>query len=167
MPSQPRLANPPREAIVLSFGAEDVMPDEIGEWNAAEEGFQGEPVLFVRVVTGSEFLLDQALKRNVYSGCIVLDGANSNRSRFGLPPGFAGVVVDELGAIAGYSRGELDHDALRAVLNHTLHAGLLRSAPQVARTPGIRASGPGTKSVRIALARKDEARVLGAAGPAR
>ena len=66
--------------VILSLGIEDVFPQDISEWNQVPQAFEGKPVIFVQVVSGSEFLLDQALAKTAYQGCILLDKNRSNRN---------------------------------------------------------------------------------------
>src|SRR5215469_195434 len=70
--------------VVVSFAA-DVLPDEIAEWNETLQRFRGQPALFFQIAHDSEFLLDQALKRTAYSGCLLFDTSQANRRNFKLP----------------------------------------------------------------------------------
>src|SRR5690348_5978353 len=61
------------KVVVVSFAADSVFPDDIVEWNEVAQKFDGEQVLFLRVVGESEFLLDRALERTAFQGCILFD----------------------------------------------------------------------------------------------
>ena len=65
--------------VVVSLGSDDVFPEDIAEWNQVPQALQGEPVVFIQVVSGSAFLLDQALQKTAYMGCILLDSHDANR----------------------------------------------------------------------------------------
>ena len=58
--------------VVLSFGA-DAFPENVAEWNETIRSFKDQPALFFQIAHDSEFLLDQALKRTAYSGCLLFD----------------------------------------------------------------------------------------------
>jgi uncharacterized protein (TIGR03435 family) len=118
------------KVVVVSLTGEPVFPEDPVEWNAVPQNFQGEQVLFIRVVAGSEFLLDQALKQTAFQGCILFDSDLANLQNFRLPRFERTVVVDQLGVIAGYSRGGPDEDDVRAALNHQKAAGLSEVPPQ-------------------------------------
>lgn len=92
------------QVVVVSFGAAPVLPDDIAEWNEVQQNFHDEPVVFLRVVGGSEFLLDQALLKTACEGCILFVTDAANQDRFKLPHFPRTVVVDRQGIIAGYSR---------------------------------------------------------------
>jgi uncharacterized protein (TIGR03435 family) len=119
------------KVVVVSMTADDVFPGEITEWNEGVQKFQGEPVLFVQVVEGSEFLLDQALRQSASQVCILFNNDRANRKNFKLPT-FAGgaVVIDPLGVIAGYSPVDPEEDSVRSVLNHQVDSGLSEVPPR-------------------------------------
>jgi hypothetical protein len=52
----------------LQFNSENVLPHEPLDWRAERAG-----ALLLRIESGSEFLLDQALKLSGYRGCILYD----------------------------------------------------------------------------------------------
>jgi uncharacterized protein (TIGR03435 family) len=116
--------------VVISLRNDPVFAEDIVEWNEVAQNFQGEQVLFIQVVAGSEFLLDQALKQTAFQGCILFDSDLANRQSFKLPRFPRTVVVDQLGVIAGYSRGGPDEHDVRSLLNHQRAAGLFEVPPQ-------------------------------------
>src|ERR1700722_19881562 len=59
--------------VVVSFTPESIFPNDIFGWNESIQRFQGEQVLFVRLVSSSEFLLDQALEQTTSRACILFD----------------------------------------------------------------------------------------------
>lgn len=149
-------------AIVISFGADDVFPDEIAQRNEILQKFQDQAVLFVHIVDSSEFLLDQALKTTPYLGCL-LDRHEVNRRNFKLPPLQRTVVVDQFGYIAGYDHTYPDEDAIQRLVTHQVATGLFEEPP-----PPHPYEGQGTDlvpsyEVLISPAQKDELRVLGLA----
>src|SRR5208337_645125 len=73
------------KVVVVSLTDDPVFPEDIVEWNEVAQNFQGEQVLFIQVVAGSEFLLDQALKQTAFQGCILFDSDLANRQNFKLP----------------------------------------------------------------------------------
>lgn len=117
------------KVVVVSF-TDEIFPEDIGEWNEVAENFQSDQVFFFRVVAGSEFLLDQALKQTAFQGCILFDSDAANRQNFKVPHFERTVVVDQLGVIAGYSRGGPDEHDIRSLLNHQSAADLLEVPPQ-------------------------------------
>jgi uncharacterized protein (TIGR03435 family) len=148
--------------VVVSLTAESVFPDDITDWNDVAGKFQGEPVVFIQVVAGSEFLLDAALDQTPFQGCILLDTDSRNHQNFKLPPYERTVVVDETGVIAGYSPDDPDEDAIRAVLNHEPYTALLETPPQPQWSKP--AAGPDpvpSYAVRISPAQPGELRWLG------
>ena len=116
-------------AVVISVGSDDVFPEEVTEWTEVLQKFRGEPVLFFQVVTGSEFLLDQALRTTAYAGCVLLDRDQANRDDFQLPRSRRTVVVNQQGVIAGYSFDPDEH-SIRAVLDRKIETGLAAVPPQ-------------------------------------
>ena len=104
-----------------------------GDIPPAARKFQGEQVLFIQVVSGSEFLLDQALNQPAFPGCVLFDSEPPhNRENFQFPSDFdTAVVIDELGFVAGYGSEER---SVRSVLNHEWETGLLE-APRQPRQP--------------------------------
>jgi uncharacterized protein (TIGR03435 family) len=113
------------EVVVITFASDPIFPDDLAERNKLRRSFQDKPVVFIHVVTGSEFLLDQALKTAGNIGCIIFDGSQRNRESFQLSHSLPRtVVVDELGLVAGYSRDNPNEDAIRAVLDHKTETGL-------------------------------------------
>src|SRR5215831_16758320 len=126
---------------------------------------RAEPVLLIRVVAGSEFLLDQALKQTSFHGCILFDSDFANFQNFNLARLERTVVVDQLAAIAGYSRGGPDEQGIRSVLNHKLHTGLLEVPPLPQRfDPAAGLDTMPTYEVQISPAPPGELRALGAGG---
>jgi uncharacterized protein (TIGR03435 family) len=116
--------------VVVSFGDKDVFPSDIADWNELPDKFQTEPVVFLRVVSGSEFLLDQALKGTAYRGCVLLDSGEANRRNFKIRDVPETLVVDPFGYIGGYSDGD-DEQAIRRTLNREKETGLLEQPRQV------------------------------------
>jgi uncharacterized protein (TIGR03435 family) len=151
--------------VVISLSPDPVFPDDIVEWNEIARKFQGEPVLLIRVVAGSEFLLDQALKQTAFQGCILFDSDLANIRNFKLPRLARTVVVDQLGSIAGYSRGGPDEQGVQSVLSHKLHTGLLEVPPLPQRfDPAAGPDAMPTYEVQISPAPPGELRLLGVGG---
>jgi hypothetical protein len=113
--------------VVVGFPSEFVTPDDIKEWNKLPEKFQGEPVVFIQVAGGSEFLVDQALNKTPYQGCVLFDSQQANRRNFGLPDFSRTVVVDGQGWIAGYTRGDISEPTVRSVITHHGTADLVEA----------------------------------------
>ncbi|MGA3026441.1 MAG: TIGR03435 family protein [Bryobacteraceae bacterium] len=153
------------QVVVVSFGTDPVLPDEIAEWNDVQHNLRGKPVVFLQVVGGSEFLLDQALTKTAYEGCILFVTDSGNQDHFKLPHFPRTVVVDQLGFIAGYSRGGPDEQAVRAVLNH--ETTNLPETPPEPHYPGAVEDDVPSWEVHIAPAPKNELRKLGEGGPDR
>jgi hypothetical protein len=61
------------QKVELSYGDENVVADEVLEWQASDP-----KALYLRVQGGSEFLLDQALKLSGYRGCVLYDPKSLN-----------------------------------------------------------------------------------------
>jgi hypothetical protein len=121
------------KVVVLSFGEDFPIPQEVADWNDLPKRFPDASILFLQVVAGPEFLVDQALKDAAYQGCILIDSAEANRENFKLPPSTAMVVIDQLGLIAGYSRyanGDALEHAVRAVLDYRAETDLSETPPQ-------------------------------------
>ncbi len=147
--------------VVVSFTHGVFVPDEVAEWNEAAGNFPGDPVLFMQVVGGSEFLLDQALKQAAFPGCILFDSELANQRNFKLPRLLPRtVVVDQLGVIAGYSRGGPDEHGVRSVLNYRAETGLSEVPPPVSGTGAGQEAYP-TYEVHISPASRTELRSLG------
>jgi uncharacterized protein (TIGR03435 family) len=148
--------------VVVSFGDEDVFPDDIAEWNELPDEFQTEPVVFLRVVSGSEFLLDLALKGTAYRGCVLLDSGEANRRNFKIRGLFETLVVDRFGYIAGYSgAGSDDEQAIRRTLNGERETGLLEQPRQVRRGVTPEAEPRPSYDVHISPSEPGELRALG------
>jgi uncharacterized protein (TIGR03435 family) len=121
------------KVVVLSLGDDFPIPQSVADWNNLPKRFPDEPVVVLQVVTGPEFLIDQALKDATYQGCILIDGAGANRENFKLSSSTETVVIDRGGLIAGYSRyadGDPIERAIRAVLDNRLETGLSESPPE-------------------------------------
>jgi hypothetical protein len=104
------------KVVLVSFRADDVFPEDVADWAEVPQKLRGKPVVFVQIVGGSEFLLDQALKGTESPGCILFDRAHSNAQNFKLPSFLGTVTVDKRGVIADYSRGDPDEGRILAVL---------------------------------------------------
>lgn len=156
------------QVVVVSLGDDPALPDDIAGWNDVLRNFRGEPAVFLQVVGGSEFLLDQALMRTPYEGCILFVTDSANQDHFKLPHLHRTVMVDQLGFIAGYSRGGPDEQVVRAVLNHKKTTDLSEAPPppQPFHAAAIEDDVP-TWEVHISPAPKGEWRVLGMGGPER
>ncbi len=154
--------------VTISFGDDDVSPEDVTEWAAAQRKFQGQPAVFLQVVAGSEFLLDRALSKTAYTGCILLDSHQANRKNYNLPRFLPRtVVVDRLGVIAGYSRGGPDETGIRSVLNGETETSLSKKSPQPTYyDPNADADPIPSYEVHISPAAKNERRSLGEARPA-
>ncbi|MGD1091959.1 MAG: TIGR03435 family protein [Bryobacteraceae bacterium] len=152
------------KVVVVSLTADDVFPEEITEWNTVAQKFQREQVLFIQVVEGTEFLLDQALQQSASQVCILFDSDRANRKNFKLPTSIGGtVVIDPLGVIAGYSRGDPEEHSVRSVLNHQVDSGLSEVPPRLRPTKAVTAPSFG---VHITPATRSDVRNYGA-GPDR
>jgi uncharacterized protein (TIGR03435 family) len=161
--------------VVVSLGSDDVFPEDVAEWTDVQRTFQGKPVVFLLVVAGSEFLLEQALSQTANTkaadaGCVLLDGQQSNRRNLKLPFFPSTVVIDQVGVIAGYSSGGPDERAILALLNHERETGLSVAPPQPGPyhptyEPTTAARALPAFEVHISAASKDELRALGRGGP--
>ena len=49
--------------VVISLDGSAIVPEEVTEWTDISRKFQGKPIVLLRIITGSEFLLDQALRK--------------------------------------------------------------------------------------------------------
>jgi uncharacterized protein (TIGR03435 family) len=150
------------KVVAVSFGGDPIFPNEFTEWVEVIRGFQGQPVVFIQVAGGSEFILDRALATAPNGGCILFDSHGANRRNFKLPAMLPRtVVVDELGLIAGYSRGGPDADAIRSVLDHEEETGLFAVPPQLQPYDPTAGMDPSPSfEVHISPAPKDEMRAL-------
>jgi uncharacterized protein (TIGR03435 family) len=155
-----------RGTVVVVSLSSDSVPEDVGEWNEVAQKFQGEQVLFIRVVAGSEFLLDQALKQTAFQGCVLFDSDLANTRNFKLPRFERTVVVDRLGVVAGYSRGGPDEQGVRALLNGQIETGLSESPPQPQPyDPAAGLNLAPSYEVRISPAAQGGMRALGQGGP--
>lgn len=154
--------------VVVSLSPDSVFPDDVLEWNEVAQKFQGEQVLLIRVIAGSEFLLDQALKQTAFQGCVLFDSDLANAQNFKLPRFDRTIVVDQLGFIAGYSRGDPDEQAVRSVLNRQPDTSLSEVPPQPRPfDPAAGLDAAPSYEVYISRAPQGELRALGAGGPDR
>lgn len=154
------------QVVVVSLTDDPVFPEEIVEWNEVARNFQGEQVLFIQEVSGSEFLLDQALKQTAFQGCVLLDSEHPNYENFKHPP--TTVVVNQVGVVAGYSRFGPDEQGIRSVLNHKSETGLLQVPPQTqSYDPAAGVNPVPSDEVHISPAPRRELRALGQRDPDR
>ena len=152
------------KVVVVSMRSGDPpTPEQISEWNELPQKLAGQPVVFLSVMGGSEFLLDQALEKTRYRGCGLLDKEEENRDNFGMFPSTT-VIVNDWGLIAGYASGDSDEETIRAVLRHQTDGGLLESPPQP-HAPRAEAEPP--YGIHIAPAPRLERRALGPLRPDR
>ena len=117
------------KVVVASFVEGPVSQDDIAQWNEVPSGFRAEPILFLRIINGPEALVDLALKKTEYQGCILLDHAGANWKNFKIPWFNRTVVVDQRGIVAGYSVGGPEEACVRAVLNRQADTGLFAVLP--------------------------------------
>lgn len=157
------------KVVVVSFSPDDVFQDDIDDWKQAAQTFQDEPVQFIQVAAGSEFLLDQALQQTRFHGCVLLDSDLTDVKNFGLPRLRRTVVVDPRGFIAGYARSPDDEDvkgAVRALLDNQSVTGLDETPPQPQHyDPAAGLDLAPSYEVRISPAPQGELRALDS-GPA-
>jgi uncharacterized protein (TIGR03435 family) len=154
------------KVVVVSLTAFDIVPDDIADWNEVVRQFQGEQAVFLQIVAGSELLIDQAVKQGDVSGCVLVDNEHANLDNFKLPNFPRTVVMDPLGVIAGYSRGDPDEHAVRAVLNHQLETGLAEVPPRPQPYDPTAGVDPvPSYEVHISTADPREMRSLGQGGP--
>lgn len=85
-----------RGNVVVVSVADHDFPGEFDEIAKFEQSFRELPVVFLHVETGSEFLLDQAIKSNQYSGCILIDSQGTTIQNLNLLP-YTNMVVDPAG----------------------------------------------------------------------
>lgn len=151
------------KVVVVSLTYGPVLPEDVAAWNEGVQSVQDERVLFIQVVGGSEFLLVQALKQTPFQGCILFDGDLANSRNFKLPRLLPRtVVIDQLGVIAGYSRGGPDEHGVRSVLNYQTETGLSEVPPQPRPyDPTDRTDPPPSYEVHISPAPRMELRALG------
>jgi uncharacterized protein (TIGR03435 family) len=154
--------------VVVSLSP-NFFPTDVDDWKQAAKPFEGGHIQFIRVVGGSEFLLDQALKQNDYHGCVLFDADLQNQKNFKLPARFARtVVVDQLGVIVGYARGGDDiKDAVRSVLDNRPSRGLDETPPQPQHYEPTAGLDQAPYGVHISPAQVGELRALGTGGPDR
>jgi uncharacterized protein (TIGR03435 family) len=119
------------KVVVVLVSDQGIFPETADEWSRLPEKLANEPVVFLRVVNGPEFLIDQTFKNAPHPGCILLDGKSENRESLGLPRFYPrSVVVDQWGLIAGYTRNEPSEESIRSILNHQKDTGLSATPPQ-------------------------------------
>jgi len=155
------------KVVALWFDPGPFFPDEVTDLNKVARKFQGEQVLFLRVVDGSEFLIDQALEQGASEDCYLLDSDSVNARNFELGSLPATVVIDQLGIIAGYSRGDPEQP-IRSVLDRQPETGLAEALPH--SKPYDPANGLDDSvsyDVHISPATQGERRVMDAGGPDR
>ncbi len=153
------------KVVVVSFRSDDVFPEDIAEWAEVPPKFEVDSPVFFQIVTGSEFLLDQALSKAGNVGCVLLDSNDANRQNFKLVSAPWTVVVDQSGLIAGSSYGGPDESAIRSVRDHERVTSVAEVAaqpnpidpPAAAREPLL------SFEVHISAAQRGERRVLGQA----
>lgn len=158
------------KVVVISFGNSVAFPDEIAEWNSVIQRFEGDPVVFLTVDDhGDEFLIDQALSKTAYEGCVLLDGDAANREHFHLPAGVSRTVfVNRSGVVAGYSREAPEEDVVRAVLDGKTADDLLETSPQpITHQPEAGLDSVPSFEVHISPAPKTEFPALGRSEPNR
>ncbi len=151
--------------VVAAFSSSFPFPSEISQWNQIAERVVDEPVLFLQVVEGSEFLLDQAIDKTPYQGCILLDQQGTNLRNFGLPESGTTVVVNSQGWIAGYSQAQVREASVRAVLTGQKTAALAEFPAQPHRTVIGEIEGETSWEVHISRAVPGSRRALSSAGP--
>lgn len=151
------------KVVVVSFRTDNVFPEDVTEWAEVLPKFDADPTVFFQIVASSEFLLDQALSKAVYTGCILLDSHDVNRQNFKLPPVPWTVVVDQLGVIAGYSQGGPDEPGIRSVLDHEIVASVseVPAQPDPIDHPAAGLEPLPSFEVHISRAQRGELRALG------
>jgi uncharacterized protein (TIGR03435 family) len=142
------------KVVVLAF--RDLSPG-IADWKSLTEKFQGQSVIFLLVSSGSEFLLDQEVEQNSYSGCMLVDDKNANARNFGAPVYLdPTVMVDERGFIAGWAGDGVDA-AVVALLKYEVPADLSETLaplkPQLSERDAQTRPAP-SLAVHISLAAK-------------
>ncbi len=154
------------KVVSVSLTAKDISPEDVDAWNEVAQNFQSGDLLFIQVVAGSEFLLDQALKQTAFHGCILFDAGFANHQNFKLPHFERSVVVDQLGFIAGYSRLGPDEEGIGSVLNHQSETALLEAPPQPETfNPAAGLDAMPSYELHISAAPRGERRSLGQGGP--
>jgi uncharacterized protein (TIGR03435 family) len=158
------------KVVVVSLSPDDVLQDDVDDWKQAAQALRDEPVRFIQVAAGSEFLLDQALEQTRFHGCVLLDSDLTNYKNFKLPLFQRTVVVDQSGFIAGYARGGPDEDevkdAVRALLDNQPDTGLDETPPQPQYSdPSAGMDLVPSYVVHISPAAQNEFRALGEGGP--
>jgi len=151
------------KVVVVEFPPDFTVPEDISEWNELADTFAGEPVVFMQAAGGSEFLLDQALKKTPYHGCVLFDRDDANWQNFGRPGFPWAVVVDSQGWIAGYAR-DTDEETVRAVLDHQKTAELYETFPQPKYVEHWKLDSVPSYDVHISPAPKGEWPALGSVG---
>jgi uncharacterized protein (TIGR03435 family) len=148
--------------VVVWFGDENAVSADVAHWNDLPDKFQTEPVVFLRVVSGSEFLLDLALKRTAYRGCVLLDSGATNRRNFKIRYVPQTLVVDPFGYIAGYSGADGDDErAIRRTLNREKETGMSEQPRQVRPEITPETEPPPSYDVHITPSEPGEPRVSG------
>ncbi|HWB84024.1 MAG TPA: hypothetical protein VG675_07785 [Bryobacteraceae bacterium] len=124
-------ANLRGKVVVVSFSPNDVFPSDIDNWKKAVKPFDDEQVQFIRIVGGSEFLLEQALWQSDYHGCVLFDANLQNQRNFKLSLSRRVVVIAPSGTILGYARGGDDiRDTVQSALNNRPGMGLEETPPR-------------------------------------
>ncbi len=151
--------------VVISLDGDALFPEDVTDWAASSRKFQGKPIVFLRIIAGSEFLVDQALRKAAYTGCILLDSHEANRRNFKFTSIPRTVVIDQLGVIAGYSWGP-DERGILAVLDHEQETGL-SEVPEEPQPYNPRAGADSFPffEVQFSLAPPDGLRALDQGGP--
>jgi uncharacterized protein (TIGR03435 family) len=162
LPNKPGLVEPARQRGGGFVPRENVLPNHIAEWNELPDKFQTEPVVFLRVVSSSEFLLDLALKRTAYRGCVLLDSGEANLRNFEIRDAPETLVVDPFGYIAGYSGTDGDEEqAVQRTLNGEKETGLSEQPRQVRPEVTPETEPTSSYDVRIKPSEPGELRALG------
>jgi uncharacterized protein (TIGR03435 family) len=148
------------KVVVVAFSSDAAVPDDVKDWNELPEKFTGEPVVFIQVAGGSEFLLDQALKKIPYQGCVLFDSKQTNHRNFRALD-LTTVIVDGQGWIAGYGQGGIEEETVRSVLAHEQTADLAETPPQPGSSFPLKLDGEPSWEVHISPATKVERPALG------
>jgi uncharacterized protein (TIGR03435 family) len=117
------------KVVAVWFDPGPFLPGDVTDLNKVARKFQGEPVSFLRVVEGPEFLIDRALEPGASEDCYLLDSDSVNARNFELGSLPATVVINQLGMIAGYSPGDPREQAIRSVLDRRPETGLAEALP--------------------------------------
>ena len=155
------------KVVVVSFRTDPVVPEDAAERAEVLPKFDADHTLFIQIVAGSEFLLDQALSKAIHAGCILVDTNNVNSQNFKLLPVSWTVVVDQLGVIAGSSQGGPDESRIRSVLNRERVASVSEAPAEldpIDHPAAGRAPLPSFE-VHISAAHRAQLRVLGRVTP--